>query len=138
MSVAGAKKVLEISQSANPKLALINAVGDLSNESVLSDLVLVATYIRPEKTMGGIIRPTDNIKEDEYQGKVGLVLKMGPQAGEFDAENNEYMPNYYFGVGDWVAYGIKDGIALTIRDTPCRLIPYQRVRMKISSPDVVF
>lgn len=131
MTVSTAKKVIEISQAKNPKLALINAVGDLTNESVLWDLVLVATYIRPEKTAGGIIRPDSNVKEDEFQGKVGLVLKMGPLATETEG------PAAY-DVGDWVSYSIKDGIAVTVRDTPCRLIPYERVRMKISSPDVVF
>lgn len=133
MAVMSAKTIVEISQAKNPKLALINALGDLSRESVLADLVLVAIYIRPEKTSGGIIRPIDNIKEDEFQGKVGLVVKTGPLATEYDDDTPAECQ-----VGDWVVYSIKDGWSITVNDVACRLIPYSRIRMKISSPDVVF
>ena len=131
--VTSAKKLAQLSQAANPKLALISAVGDLTREEVLSDLVLVATYIRPEKTAGGIIRPIDNIKEDELQGKVGLILKMGPQATEYTDDTPATCQ-----VGDWVVYDIKAGWAVTINEVACRLVPYARLRMRISSPDVVF
>lgn len=129
MSIMTAKKVEEISRAANPRLALIKAVGDLSQEHLASGLVLVATYIRPEKTAGGIIRPIDNIKEDEFQGKVGLIVKMGP-----DCDDEEAL----CATGDWVVYSIKDGWAVTVNGTACRLIPFDRIRMKISNPDVVF
>lgn len=126
MPVVTANKVQAISQAVNPKLAIINAVGDLSKEDVLWDLVLVGTYIRPEKTRGGIIRPMENIQEDSFQGKVGLILKKGPQASDVVSE------------GDWVVYSIKDGWSVTINDTPCRLVPSERIRMKLSNPNVVF
>ena len=80
MSVASASKIEQISQSSDPRAAIIKAVGDLSGARVTADLVLLGTYIRNEKTAGGIIRPQENLKEDEYQGKVGLVLKKGPLA----------------------------------------------------------
>ena len=126
MPVVTANKVQAISQAVNPKLAIINAVGDLSKEDVLWDLVLVGTYIRPEKTRGGIIRPMENSQEDSFQGKVGLILKKGPQASDVVSE------------GDWVVYSIKDGWSVTINDTPCRLVPSERIRMKLSNPNVVF
>lgn len=125
MSLVSAKKIHAISQSTNPKLAIINAVGDISREEVLYDLVLVGTYIRPEKTAGGIIRPIDNVREDEYQGKIGLVLKMGPEVTNFT-------------VGEWIVYSIKDAWAITMNNTPCRLVPAERIRMKVSNPDLVF
>lgn len=127
MPVLSANKIQAISQSATPKTAIINAVGDLSKEEVLYDLVLVGTFIRPEKTSGGVYRPIDNIKEDEFQGKVGLVLKMGPLAGE----------DRIVGIGDWIVYSIKDGWAVTVNGAPCRLVPYERIRMKLSNPNVV-
>lgn len=133
MPVASSKKLVEIAQASNPKLALIKALGDLSQEHVLGDLVLIATYIRPEKTSGGIYRPVDNIKEDEFQGKVGLIVKAGPQATEYEDETPPICQ-----VGDWVVYSIKDGWAVTVNEVACRLIPYSRLRMKISQPDVVF
>jgi len=133
MAVVSAKKLLEISQADNPKLALINALGDISQEEVLGDLVLIAIYIRPEKTSGGIIRPIDNVKEDEFQGKVGLIVKSGPLATEYEDGG---APSCQ--VGDWVVYSIKDGWSVTVNDVACRLIPYSRLRMKISHPGVVF
>lgn len=126
MPVAMAQKIKELSQAADPKAAIINAAGDLSNETVMWDLVLVGTYFRPEKTAGGIIRPMENVQEDAYQGKVGLILKRGPDVGE-DLE-----------VGDWVVYSIKDGWAVTINGVPCRLVPYEKIRMRLSAPDKVF
>lgn len=128
MAVAISDKVVTIAQSDNPKLALIKAVGDLTKEEVCWDLVLVATYFRPEKTKGGIIRPKENIQEDAFQGKVGMVLKTGPECG------NQPL----LAMGDWVVYSVNDGWSITINETPCRIVPYDRIRMKISDPAKVF
>jgi len=124
--VVTAQKTQEISQAKDPKQAIISAVGDISKEIVLWDLVLVGTFIRPERTMGGIIRPMENVQEDVYQSKVGLVLKKGPDAGP-DVE-----------IGEWVVYSIKDGWAITLNGCACRLVPYDRIRMVLTSPEVVF
>lgn len=84
MSVAAATKIAEISsqiaKGKDPKRALIDAVGKLDGVDVLGDLVLVATFVRSEKRASGLFLPQEHIKEDEYQGKVGLVLKNGPLA----------------------------------------------------------
>lgn len=136
MSVVTSRKLQELAQAKDPRLGLQIAAGDLTNEKVLGDLVLVATYIRPEKTIGGIIRPIDNIKEDEFQGKVGLVLKAGPLAfADWEEESERGQAAI---PGTWVVYAIKDGWAVTVNGAPCRLVPYERIRMKISNPDLVF
>ena len=127
MSLVSASKIQTISQAKDPKQAILEAVGDLSKEIVLWDLVLIGTYVRPEKTLGGIIRPLDNVQEDVYQSKTGVVLKLG-----IDVVDPVY------DLGDWVVYSIKDGWAVTVNGTPCRLVPYDRIRMKISDPGVVF
>ena len=41
--------------------------------------VLVAIYVRPKVTKSGIHIPDQTLQEDEYQGKVGLVLSWGPE-----------------------------------------------------------
>jgi len=46
--------------------------------------VVVATYIRPNVTAGGIIRPDSTQDEDRYQGKAGLVLRLGPVAFDYE------------------------------------------------------
>lgn len=50
---------------------------------LLRNRVLVASFIRPEKTSGGIIRPDAVREEDKWQGKAGLILAVGPSAFEF-------------------------------------------------------
>lgn len=131
MPAVGANKIEMISQAKNPKLAIIAAAGDLSKAEVFEDLVLVGTYFRPEKTAGGIIRPLDNVKEDEFQGKVGLVLKAGPLAQDEDGTTKAEH-------GTWVVYNTKDAWQITINGCACRLVPYPRIRMRVSDPNVVF
>lgn len=136
MPVVSASKIEQISQSSNPKLAIITAVGDISKVKVGSDLVLLGTYIRNEKTAGGIIRPTDNVKEDEYQGKVGLVLKTGPIAcgGWEDGTDSGEMAELH----TWVVYQIKDAWPVQINGTACRFVPYEKIRAQIPDPSMVF
>lgn len=136
MSVASARKILELSQADNPRLAILKAIGDLGKAEVFSDLVLVGTFIRNEKTKGGIIQPKEVVEEDQWQGKVGLVLKTGPLAyfdHESDADRGGNAP-----VGAWVVYAIKDGWGIEINGVPCRLIPYDKIRMRIADPELVY
>jgi hypothetical protein len=91
----------------------------LADIRVLRNRVLVCTYVEAEITAGGILKPQSRIDESKYQGKVGLVLKIGPIAFEFDeiAEEAEHrdttvdevrgehgIPN----VGDWVFFRASD------------------------------
>jgi hypothetical protein len=136
MSVHSASKIEMISQADDPKAAIIKAVGDLSKTKVAADLVLLGTYIRNEKTSGGIIRPTEVLKEDEYQGKVGLVLKAGPMAyadWEDDAERGNMAALH-----TWVVYAIKDAWPVQINGTACRFVPYDKIRMQTPVPTMVF
>jgi len=45
---------------------------------------LVATYVKPSVTPGGIIIPTTSGEEDRWQGKVGLLIAVGPSAFNYD------------------------------------------------------
>jgi len=136
MSVATAKKLELLSQADDPRMAIIKAVGDLGNQDVFSDLVLVGTYIRNEKTTGGIIMPKDTLAEDEWQSKVGLVLKTGPLA--YSDWEDEDTRGANARIGTWVVYAIKDGWAVQINGVPCRFVPYDKIRMRITDPTLVF
>lgn len=136
MSVHSANKIEQISQSSDPKAAIIKAVGDLNKQEVFSDLVLVGTYIRNEKTSGGIIRPSEVLKEDEYQGKVGLVLKKGPLAYA-DWEDDETRGKSAQ-LHTWVVFAIKDTWPVQINGAPCRFVPYDKLRMRLTDPSLVF
>ena len=136
LTIASASKIEQISRSDDPKSAIIAAVGDLSGTKVAADLVLLGTYIRNEKTSGGIIRPKETLQEDEYQGKVGLVLKRGPMAyGDWES------PEFHGEMAElhtWVVYAIKDAWPVQINGTACRFIPYDKIRMQVSNPAMVF
>lgn len=136
MPVLSASKIEQISQSDNPKAAILKAVGDLSKQDVFTDLVLVGTFIRHEKTSGGIIRPQENIQEDEHQGKVGLVLKTGPIAYA-DWEDDETR-GQNARLNSWVVFAIKDTWPVQINGAPCRFVPYERLRMRLTDPTLVF
>jgi co-chaperonin GroES (HSP10) len=135
MGVASARKTQSISEAADPKTAIQEAVGNLDNYDLFFNQILVGTYVRPEVTRGGIIRPNDNVKEDEYQGKVGLVLKVGPTA--FKSEDEDFM-GQNVEPGDWVVYRATDGWQLTIRDTACRILTDRNIRLRIKDPGDIF
>jgi hypothetical protein len=138
MPVHSASKITQISQSENPREAIIDAVGSLDGQVVFSDLVLVGTYIRNEKTSGGIIRPTDVMKEDEYQSKVGLVLKTGPLAySDWEGEGDQ-IRGQNAQLHTWVVFAIKDTWPVQINGTPCRFVPYDKLRMRLTDPTLVF
>jgi hypothetical protein len=86
----------------------------------------MGTYVREETTTGGIILPHEVLAEDEFQGKVGLVLKKGPDAFP-DPE-----------IGQWAVYSVKDGWPMSINGYPCRLVPSDLVRMITKNPELVF
>jgi len=119
----------------DPKHEIMDKFGDLADIDVFHNLILVATYLRPEKTKGGLILTDKTRKEDEYQGKVGLVIKKGPMAFvdddriQFNGQNVE--------VGDWVTYRFSDGLPLEIDGVHCRLIEDSHVKLRVSSPDIV-
>lgn len=133
MPVATAKKIMEIAAAVDdPATAIQKAVGNLDDVQTLYDLVLVGTYIQPEKRKSGLYIPQEAVKEDEYQGVVGLILQMGPDAEKMAEEVNG--PK----VGDWVVSSTNNGWSLHIRDTACRLVPYDKLRMRISTPKVIY
>jgi len=109
-------------------------VGDLGNFDIFHNQILVVTYVRPEKTAGGIIRPGVNVQEDEYQGKVGLVVKVGPTAF-LDTEDEDFQ-GQNVEVGDWVVFRVGDGWQLTIRDTACRILSDRTIRMRIKNREI--
>ena len=70
-------------QTTDPKQVLLDALGDHKTE-VLHSKVLVAGYVRPAKTRGGIFMPDKVIEEDRFQGNIGMVVKLGPGAFKDD------------------------------------------------------
>ena len=128
----------------DPREEILRKVGDLSGVDVFGSDVLVAIYKRPEKTRSGIILADTTRDEDRFQGKVFLVLKLGPTA-YLDDEGNKFRN---IKEGDWVVARASDGWAVTLnsavgvttRDAAidCRIITDINIRMRVESPDAIY
>ena len=118
----------------DPAKDIVDKVGDISGFDLFGPKVLVAIYVRPEKTKGGIYL-TDKVRdEDLYQGKVGYVLKVGP--GAF--ADSEWFGNVQIKAGDWVGFRASDGATLVVNGVNCRLLEDVRIYGKASHPDLIF
>jgi co-chaperonin GroES (HSP10) len=120
----------------DPKKTIVKEIGDLSGFELMNTQVLVAVYIRPEKTKGGIIMTTKSRDEDRYQSKVGLILKAGPSA--FVDDEGKWFSGLNLGVGDWIVFRPSDGWNVTVNGVLCRMFDDTAVRMRIPHPDNVY
>jgi len=111
---------LKMAHAIDPAEELKQKVGDLSGIEVLHNQILVAVYIRPDRTASGLYLADKTRDEDRYQGKAGLVLKKGPLAFVDDDTNKFHGQNVE--VGDWVFYRVSDGFPLMLNGTLCRLL----------------
>lgn len=127
----------KLSRAANPKTALIMGVGDLSNVHLMSNRVLVAIYIAPEKTQGGIIRATQTIREDIFQATVGLVLKKGRTAFKDEPQTHNYFHGQNVEVGDWVVFRPGDAKRIQINGIDCRMVEDSLIDMVIATPEII-
>lgn len=120
----------------DPKQNLLDQVGPIDGLELLNTQVLVAVYIRPEKTKGGIIWTDKTRDEDRFQSKVGLILKKGPSA--FVDEDGKWFGQTQFSEGDWIVFRPSDGWSVTINGVLCRMLEDASVKARISHPDQVW
>ena len=128
----------------NPKDALLERVGDLSEVEIFGNDVLVAIYQRPNRTKSGLYLTDDTVGEDRWQSKVGLVLKVGPTAYINEDDGTKFRD---VKEGDWVVLRPSDGYpvqfssqsAKTSRDVvPCRIVSDIHIRCRVSHPDLIY
>lgn len=127
---------MEMVHDVDPAQALVNALGDLSDIDLFNNQVLVAIYKRPEKTKGGIILADQTRDEDRYQGKVGLVVKLGPTA--FVDDDSVKFHGQNVSVGDWVVYRPSDGWPNAVHKVDCRILQDTQIRMRVGRPDSIW
>jgi len=129
-------KLPTLEHEKDPADLLREQLGDLSKIISIRPVdVLVATYIRPEKTAGGIYLDPKIQREDLYQGKVGLIVKMGTAA--FQDDDYTKFKGYQLKVGDWVMYMPNESRALSVNGCHCRLIEDKWILGNVKDPDVV-
>jgi hypothetical protein len=116
-------------------------LGSLDGFDIAAQGVLIATYERSDdiKTEGNIILPHAHLKEDEFQSRVGLVVKLGRRA--FVDDEHIQWHGFRCDVGDWVVYRLSEGIKMQIPGpggVKCRLMSDAYLKLKVSHPDAVF
>lgn len=119
----------------DPKQTILDAIGDISGLTVMKNLIVVATYMRPNKTAGGIHLPAEHLKEDLYQSKVGLIVAMG--AGAF-VDDEKWNFEHKFKVGDWIIFSPSSTKQISLNKVPCRYLSDTSVEMGVDTPDLVW
>lgn len=127
---------MAMKHEVDPRIDLLKKIGDITGVNVFNNSVLVALYIRPEKTKSGIYVTQNYRDEDRIQGKSGLIVKMGANA--FVDETGNWFKNASVGLHDWVIFRPADGWSLTVNGVSCRLIDDTAIRGKIDSPDAIW
>jgi hypothetical protein len=141
---------LKVKAASDPdRQCILEKLGNLSSVEIAQNEVLLAIYIRPEKTSGGIIVTANYRKEDEYQGKVGLVVKIG-SACRFRRIDSHTGVEYGLDIKlhDWVVVRPSDTWALDVNSDPnvmdrtnfvkCRLAYDDMIRMRVESPGMIW
>ena len=128
----------------DPKRALLDRVGpDIDRVDVLHNLILVATYI-PSDKIGSIIMPDRSLAEARFQGKIGLVLRLGPLA--FHDDSLARFGGVVIKPGEWIYYRpsdaneffFKDCIGASNDGVACRLVEDTLVKMRVPDPSWIY
>jgi co-chaperonin GroES (HSP10) len=120
----------------DPAVQLKKDLGDLSKVEVFNNQLLVAVYIRPQKTKSGIILTDKTTEEDRFQSKIGLVVKKGPSA--FDDSTGEWFKGVSIDESDWIIFRPSDGWSITVNGVLCRLIEDVNVKGRVKHPDQIW
>ena len=121
---------------ADPKVVLKEQIGNTDSFEIYNNQILIAVYVRPEKTKSGIFLPDAHRAEDQYQSKVGLVLKKGPAA--FEGDDSLWFKDMNIELNDWIVFRPSDGWPITVNGVLCRMLDDTSVRGKIDVPDKIW
>lgn len=145
-------KLREVAAAAvyDPKQALLDSLERRHlNIEVFHNKVLVATYIAPPIMMRDAAgKPVEfhltdsGQSEDRFQGKVGLVLGLGPLA--FKDDNIAKFGGVTLKEGDWVMTRPSDGLEFFCVDadgksgTSCRIFSDVDIIARLDDPALVY
>lgn len=152
MSVSLTPYLKAVSEAEDQKQEILDWIGDASDDVILNDHILVATYARRQfvltKDGKKIWLSDEELIENRYQGKVGLLLKCGPDAFKYNgsfANITKYQEEsveeyasrcslYTPKPGDWVLYRSSDGYEAALRRAVVKIIPSECVKMIVKDP----
>jgi hypothetical protein len=134
-------RALQMEHDVDPRQEIFERVGgNADGLELYGRNILTGIYIRPEKTKGGIHLSDSSRDEDIYQGKVQLVLAVGPDAFAPRVEHGqivqEWDPALVPKPGDWVLIRVGDSFPFVLGDQQCRIIEDRNVKMKLLRPDI--
>lgn len=109
--------------------------------AVYGDDCLIAMFNRGDlgdvKTRGGIILTGETLAEDDFQGKVGMLMKVGPDFHSKEG-NAEFFGENKPEIGDWVMLRVGDTYSFKIRKKMFRMCEAKMLRAGVSKPDVIW
>jgi len=126
---------MPMSHEEDPKQKLLDQLGDISDIELFHNQVLLAVYLRPEKTKSGLILTADHLDEDRYQSKVGMLIKRGPLAFEQDGN---WFTGMTFNDFDWLIFRPSDGWSITVNGVLCRIFDDISIKGRAPHPDSVY
>ena len=130
--------ILTYTAGENPKEVIIKAIGDALElmSPPYNNRVIVATAPHISATAGGILFTDRRKDEGRYQGKVGLILSIGPTAFRYDGsyEWEGDKPQ----IGDWVFYRPTESVEFGLNGVPCRVIKDEYIIGGVLDPEVVY
>lgn len=106
---------VRVIHETDPKQDIMEDVGPFIGAfTPLSDRILIVMYERGKRrdgnaevrSRGGIIVPQKSLDEDKFQGRVGLVMRMGALA--FADDNTHHWGDPVPRIGDWVMVRVGD------------------------------
>lgn len=134
----------------DPKRDLLEKLGDISKVEIAQNEVVLAIYMRPEKAPGSsIVLPQQNLREDQFQGKCGLVVKIG-SACRFVRKDERTGVEYGLDINlhDWVIVRASDTWPFDLCGTgktfdpqafvKCRLVYDDQIRLRVTDPLMVW
>lgn len=134
------QSINRLAMADDPKQAIVDEIGEAAIDGyrLFDDDLLLATYIRPEKTKGGIYLIDKTKEEDRFQGKVGLLLKSGPTAWKYDRSGSYAFEGEAAQSMDWVVYRASEGWEISINGVSCRLVSSKNIRGRVADPTVIW
>ena len=127
---------MRMEHDIDPAETIRKEMGNISDIEIFHNQVLVAIYIRPEKTKSGLYLSAQTREEDKYQGKVGLIIKKGADA--FVDDSGKWFKGVNLDVGNWIYFRPSDGWQITVHGQLCRILDDTDVRGRIPQPDTVW
>jgi|SRR5215475_4820088 len=120
----------------DPKEGLFKELGDISAIEAFANRLLVAIYIGPEyDKRTKLFRAPGALKEDIYQGTVGLIVKKGPTA--FVDDEKHVFNDCKAEIGDWVMFRPGDGKRIQFNGVDCRWLEDLDIDGKIGDPEII-